>query len=234
MDRRESLKSLLIGSVAGGLVASGCTPDSPAEQPVPAPASPGYGRYENEKLHDEEVEASVFLNEHELETIAVLCDIILPSNANFGSASDAGVVEFIEFIVKDMPNHQLPMRGGIAWLDAHANRTYGKVFKSLSNEEQLAICDSIAFPGKTEPALLAGEKFFTRIRNLTLTGYFTSEMGIKDLGYKGNTPGVWDGVPEEVLAKHHMSYDPEWLAKCVDQSTRNEIAQWDDDGNLIT
>jgi hypothetical protein len=232
MDRRESLKSLLIGSVAGGLVASGCTPETSEENTI-IDQTPGYGRYPNEKNHDAEVQGSVFLNEHELETIAVLCDIILPSNANFGSASDAGVVEFIDFIVKDMPNHQLPVRGGIAWLDAHSNRTYGKVFKSLSNEDQLAICDAIAYPGKTEPVLLAGEKFFTRMRNLTLTGYFTSEMGVKDLGYKGNTPGVWDGVPEEILAKHNLSYEPAWLAKCVDQSTRNDIAQWDDDGNLI-
>ena len=233
MDRRESLKSLLIGSVAGGFVATGCTPEATTDVPAPT-AAPGYGRYEHEKQHDEQVRAEVYLNEHEIETIAVLCDIILPSNANFGSATDAGVVEFIDFIVKDMPNHQLPMRGGIAWIDAHANRQYGKVFKSLTKEQQLAICDTIAYPGKTEPALLAGEKFFTRMRNLTLTGYFTSEMGIKDLGYKGNTPGVWDGVPPEVLAKHNVSYDPEWLAKCVDQSSRNDIAEWDNDGNLIT
>jgi hypothetical protein len=59
-------------------------------------------------------------------------------------------------------------------------------------------------------------------------------MGIEDLGYQGNRPNVWDGVPEDVLKEHGMAYEEEWLAKCVNQDTRNEIAQWDDKGNLIT
>ena len=72
------------------------------------------------------------------------------------------------------------------------------------------------------------------MRNLTLTGYYTSKMGIEDLGYKGNMPNVWDGVPEDVLAAHGLNYDPSWLAKCVDQSKRADIATWDDEGNLIS
>jgi hypothetical protein len=59
-------------------------------------------------------------------------------------------------------------------------------------------------------------------------------MGIEDLGYKGNTPNVWDGVPEDVLEQHGVAYDPEWLAKCVDQSQRNVIAEWDANGKLLT
>jgi hypothetical protein len=59
-------------------------------------------------------------------------------------------------------------------------------------------------------------------------------MGIKDLGYKGNKPNVWDGVPQEVLDKHGVSYEKEWLAKCIDQSTRGDLAKWDEEGNLLT
>jgi hypothetical protein len=72
------------------------------------------------------------------------------------------------------------------------------------------------------------------MRNLTLTGYYTSKIGIEDLGYKGNTPNVWDGVPEDVLAQHDVSYDAEWIEKCVDQSKRGIIAEWDEEGNLIS
>ena len=72
------------------------------------------------------------------------------------------------------------------------------------------------------------------MRNLTLTGYYTTRMGLDDLGYKGNTPNVWDGVPEDILKAHGMSYDEAGLAKCVDQSTRGVVAKWDDDGNLIS
>ena len=233
MDRRESLKSLLLGSVGGGILLTSCSPEN--ETPlVPQKSEPsGYGRTAEEKLHDQKIYEEVFLNDHELETIAVLCDIILPANAEFGSATDAGVPEFIEFIVKDMPANQLPIRGGIAWLDNFSNARYNQTFINLTNEQQFEVCDAIAYPGKTKPENLAGEKFFTRMRNLTLTGYYTSEMGIKDLGYKGNMPGVWDGVPEEVLREHGVSYEKEWLAKCVDQSKRADIAEWDEDGNLI-
>ncbi len=233
MDRRESLKSMLVGSVAGGIIITGCAPGNETP-PAPVKAeSSGYGRTDYEKAHDEKVYAEVFLNEHELETVAVLCDIILPANADFGSATDAGVPEFIEFIVKDMPAHQLPVRGGIAWLDNYSNAEFGKEFKSLENDQQKLICDAIAFPGKTKPEHLAGEKFFTRMRNLTLTGYYTSEMGIKDLGYRGNSPNTWDGVPEEVMRETSVSYDKEWLDKCVDPAKRNNMARWDDEGNLL-
>lgn len=234
MDRRDSLKSLLVGSVAGGLLVTGCSPNESEVKGPEQPQMPGYGRTEKEKLHDQEVLAEEFLNEHELETVAVLCDIILPANADFGSASDAKVPEFIEFIVKDMPNYQLPIRGGIGWLDSHSNKLYNNEFKKLTEEQQKAICDTIAYPKKTAPDLKPGEKFFTTMRNLTMTGYYTSEMGIKDLGYKGNTPGVWDGIPEDVLKEQGMAYDPDWIAKCVDQSKRMNIAEWDDEGNLLT
>lgn len=234
MDRRDSLKSILIGSVAGGMLVTGCAPEAPQEVQVPTEPFEGYGRTEPEKQHDREVAADIFLNEHELETIAVLCDIILPPNAEIGGALDAEVPAFIEFIVKDMPYHQMPMRGGLAWLDRHSNALHNLEFKKLSKEQQLAICDTIAYPGKTDPALMPGEKLFTRLRNLTLTGYYTSEIGIKDLGYQGNRPGVWDGVPQDVLDEHGLSYDEEWLSKCVDQSKRMDIAEWDDEGNLLT
>ncbi|NNE76845.1 MAG: gluconate 2-dehydrogenase subunit 3 family protein, partial [Pricia sp.] len=77
-------------------------------------------------------------------------------------------------------------------------------------------------------------QFFYLMRGLTMTGYYTSKVGIADLGYKGNMPNVWDGVPQDVLDQHGVAYDPEWIAKCVDQSKRNEIAEWDENGNLLT
>lgn len=225
---------MLVGSVAGGLLVTGCAPNEEADKSLEQQDLPGYGRTEQEKQHDKEVLAEIFLNEHELETIAVLCDLILPATATLGSATDAEVPAFIEFIVKDMPYHQLPIRGGLAWLDNYSNAEFNKEFKKLTIEEQKQICDQIAFPGKTKPEMMVGEKLFTRMRNLTLTGYYTTEMGVKDaLGYKGNMPNVWDGVPADVLAKYDVDYEKEWLAKCIDQSKRGQLADWDEDGNLI-
>ena len=162
-----------------------------------------------------------------------MCDIILPATATVGGANDAGVPDFIEFIVKDIPSNKMPMRGGLAWLDNHSNKLHNLEFKKLTDAQQKAICDTIAYPEKTAPELLAGEKFFTLMRNMVLTGYYTSKIGVQALGYKGNTPGVWDGVPQDELDKHGLSYDEEWLSKCVDQSKRTVIAEWDEDGNLI-
>ena len=195
-----------------------------------------YGRLPKEIERDKKLLSEVYLNEHELSTIAVLCDIILPATPTAGSAVEAGVPEFIEFIVKDLPYHQLPMRGGLMWLDGEANRRFDKVFAACTDAEQIQIVEDIAYSDEKgeKPEMAPGIKFFNLIRNLTVTGYYTTRMGFDDLGYTGNYANVWDGVPDEVLKDHDVEYDPEWIAKCVDQSKRMVIAEWDDEGNLLT
>jgi len=233
MDRRDSIKSLLAGSLAGGLLLNGCTPETKETEKKEVESTGDYGRTPEEKERDAKLHAERFFNEHELGTIAVLCDIILPANDKFGAATDAGVPEFVEFMVKDLPYHQLPIRGGLMWLDNKSNKQFEKEFKACSNEEQISIIDEIAYPDKAAPEVEQGVKFFSLMRNLTLTGYYTTKMGIEDLGYQGNVANIWDGVPKEVLEKHGLAYEEEWLAKCIDQSKRADVAQWDDEGNLI-
>lgn len=235
MNRRESFKSILLGAVAGAtLTTVGCKDDIPEVETVSE--LPLYGRTPDEIKRDNELLKTVYLNEHELETITILCDIILPATATAGSAVDAGVPAFIEFIVKDLPTHQLPIRGGLMWLDSEANRRFKKTFKACSNSQQIKIIDDIAYPDEKgeKPELAHGIKFFDKIRGLVVTGYYTSEVGFKDLGYKGNTPNIWDGVPQDVLDKHGMQYDEDWLPKFVDQSKREVQAEWDEEMNLIT
>lgn len=236
MNRRESLKALLISSIAGGLIINGCSPEVqeiPSEELNLTTDKGGYGRTEEEKLRDKILQGEQYFTTHELATIAVLSDIILPPTSTAGSATDAEVPEFIEFIAKDLPFHKLPLRGGIMWLDHYTNKEYGLQFINCTDEQQISIIDKIAFPQKAAPGMEQGVKFFNRMRNLVLTGYYTTKMGIEDLGYKGNTPNVWDGVPQEVLDKHGLKYEQDWLAKCIDQQKRTDIAQWDEEGNLI-
>lgn len=231
MDRRESIKSLLVGSMAGGMLLNGC---SPSDTQTPAAMdAPGYGRTDAEKARDASLLAEQFFTERELTTLAHLCDLILPSNDHFGSASESGVPGFIEFMAKDLPHHQVPIRGGLMWLDHRSNERFSLVFTSCTLAQQKELLDEIAYPDKAAPVVQPGVRFFSLIRNLTLSGYYTSEMGIKDLGYMGNSPNVWDGVPDEILNEHGLQYDAEWLAKCIDQNTRMEVAKWDADGNLI-
>ena len=239
MKRRDSLKYFLVGGVAGatGTTIAGCQVEAPEQTIAEAKTNDQlYGRLPKEIAHDERVMAEVYLNETELTTIAILCDIILPATDTAGSATDAEVPAFIEFIVKDLPNHQLPMRGGLMWLDIESNKRYNKSFADATDEEQIAIVDDIAYPdpdGK-KPEMGPGIKFFNLMRNLTLTGYYTTKMGFKDLGVTSNFANVWDGVPEEVLSKFDVNYEQDWLAKCVDQSKRMDIAEWDEEGRLLT
>lgn len=237
MDRRKSLKSILLGGVASGLAVHGCNPKSESinEEIVPF-KSYTYGRTPKELERDHELLEEVFFNEHEMGTIAILCDLILPANDDNGSATEAEVPDFIEFMVKDIPELQTPLRGGLMWLDHKCNTDFNTIFKSATADQQKAILDTIAFP---DPEIPDEEQplevqFFSTMRNLTVSGYYTTKTGIAELGYKGNMPNVWNGVPDHVLAKHDVSYDEEWLAKCVDQSKRAVIAEWDENGNLLT
>lgn len=238
MDRRESLRTLLIGTVAGASLTtiSSCSPDGKESAPSDMAEEALYGRTPAEIAHDEKVMAEVYFSESELGTIATLCDIILPATATAVSATEAKVPEFIEFIAKDLPSYKLPLRGGLMWLDTESNARFGKSFDNCTSADRIKIIDDIAYPdpdGK-KPDMAPGIKFFNTIRNLVVTGYYTSKEGMKDLGYAGNQPNVWDGIPEDVLKKHGMEYDPEWIARCVDQEKRGVIAEWDDEGNLLT
>lgn len=239
MDRRKSIKSILLGSVASGMVIQGCAPDLKTIDETAKKksfADTDFGRTPEEKEIIRKLEAEQFFNPHEMEVLGILCALILPANDNFGSATDAGAPDFIEFMVKDYPPFQTPIRGGLMWLEHKSNTDYSTGFKLISEAQQKEILDVIAFPNieLPESEWPLEERFFATLKNLTLTGYFTSKMGIEDLGYKGNQPNVWDGVPEEVLAQHNKKYDPEWIAKCIDQSKRADIAVWDDQGNLLT
>jgi hypothetical protein len=239
MKRRDSLKYMLVGTIAGATVTSttSCkTEIDDAKGVVKDNTKNLYGRTPSEIEHDDKVNLETYFNEHEMLTIATLCDIILPATPSAGSATEAKVPDFIEFIVKDLPGNKLPFRGGLMWLDTEANQRFEKRFIDCTPEQEIEIIDDIAYPDPDgeKPEMAPGIKFFNQIRNLTMTGYYTTKMGFEDLGVTSNFANVWDGVPEKVLANHDVDYDPEWLAKCVDQSKRNDIAEWDEEGNLLT
>jgi hypothetical protein len=233
MDRRESLKSMLLGSIAVGLTAESCLTTTTPQNIEEKIWDYTYGRTPKEKLHDEQLLCEQFFESNEFLTITALANLILPPNEN-GTIEKAGVVDFIEFMVKDVPEFQVKIRGGLMWLNSHCNSKYNKVFINCADNEQKAVLDTIAYPVPDAKEQVQEIQFFSLMRNLVLTGYFSSEIGIKELDYKGNTPNVWDGVPQEVLNDHGLSYDPEWLAKCVDPAKSGDLAQWDDQGNLIS
>lgn len=204
MNRRDSLKALGLTALSTGVLIQACKPGEEKGNVATADGELPPGRQEFEEARDKALNAQKFFNDHEMATITILADIIIPKDDKSGSASEAKVPEFIEFIVKDMPANQTPMRGGLKWLDLQCLNRYQKTFKEASENQQIEMVDAIAYPAKAKPEMQQGVAFFSLMRNLTASGFFTTEMGIKDLGFVGNTPNVWDGVPADVLAQYGM------------------------------
>lgn len=214
MDRRKSLKLLATGAVAASAVLTGCKTEDKKE----IAAEPKFdldrnpAEIENEKRL---LAMDNFFTTDEMATIAILADIIIPADEVSGSATDAKVPAFIEFIVKDMPENQVPLRGGLRWLDMQCLTRYNKSFKDCSSSQQLEMVDEIAYPKKAKPNMAPGVSFFNKLRDLVATGFYTSEIGVKDIGYAGNRPNQWNGVPDDVLKQYNMAYTEKQLKECI-------------------
>ena len=215
MDRRKYLKTLGVTAVTAGVLVDACKTEK-KETPATSENANAVDRMAEEKAYEDTIKNSAkFLTPEEFATITVLADIIIPKDEVSGSASDAKVADFIEFIVKDNPDYQTPLRGGLRWLDLQCLDRYQKAFKDCSADQQIEMVDQIAYPAKAKPEMAAGVSFFNLMRNLTTTGFYSTEMGWKDIGYVGNKPNQWNGVPEEVLKQYNLAYSEKELKECV-------------------
>ena len=160
-----------------------------------------------------------FFTRHEYQTVRTLVDYIIPRDERSGSATDAGVPQYMDFVLSDQtpppgpPNPtrrfyvapttaQINVRGGLAWLDTECARRFGagKTFLTATDAQRRQVLDDIAWPAKAKPELSHGVAFFTRLRDMTAAGFFSSKMGVQDLRYMGNMPmAKWDGCPPNVL-----------------------------------
>jgi hypothetical protein len=107
------------------------------------------------------------------------------------------------------------MRGGLRWLDMQCLTRYEKPFTECSKTQQMDMVDEIAWPAKVKPGMAQGVAFFNLMRNLVANGFYTSEMGGKDVGYIGNVPNRWNGVPDDVLKQYNLAYTEKELKECV-------------------
>ena len=151
-----------------------------------------------------------FFTPHEYETVRLLVDLIIPRDERSGSATEAGVPEFMDFIVADQPARQTAMRGGLAWLDVECQKRFDKTFLDSAPAQRTAVLDDIAWPQRVKPALAHGAAFFSSFRDLTATGFWTTKMGIEDLQYLGNKyVAEWKGCPDEALERLGVRYPSE-------------------------
>lgn len=212
MDRRSSLKLIATGALAAPAVLTGCEPDKKTESEV----SFQLDRNPDELAREKKIIAEgPFFTPAEMATLTLLADIIIPKDEVSGSASEAGVPTFIDFIVRDMPEHQVPMRGGLRWLELQCLNRFGRSFPDCTTNQQMELVEEIAYPEIAKPEMKPGVQFFSLMRNFTATGFYTSAEGLKDLNYQGNQANLWKGVPDEVLKQYGLRYTDKENNECI-------------------
>jgi len=215
------------------LLLTGCEPEQVAVQNQVLTGGTIGGRTEEEKLRDSQLLSETFFTEAEVKKLNTLVDIILPAGEDSPSAMELKVPDFIEFMMKDQPGNQTPMRGGLMWLDFEADELFGKPFNELSKDQVIQIVELVAWPDKAAPEYAGAVRWFNMLRNLTCSGYFSTQAGWKYMDYRGNTPNVWDGVPQKVLDQYGLANPDKYKDLYLKPEQRGTIAQWDEEGNLV-
>ena len=196
MDRRDAIKAMALLPFAAAWDFSSPQLER-ASQAFAIPAGTAY--------------APQFFTAAEWETVRMLADYIIPRDERSGSATEAKVPEYIDWLMADKEvseSTRVAMRGGLGWLDIESSERFGKIFVSATDAQRRSILDDIAWPKKARPELAHGVTFFNRFRDLTASGFFSSEMGYKDVRFVGNVFNPdWKGCPPEAMAKLGVSHD---------------------------
>jgi len=196
INRRDALKVLGLAPLAASL---GVAPDH-LDRVSRAVA----------RLAQTGVVAPTFFSAHEWSTVRLLVDYIIPRDERSGSATDAKVPEFIDFLMADNDASlasRTAMHGGLAWLDNECEHRFMKTFVGATDAQRRQVLDDVAWPKKARPEMHYGVVFFSRFRDLTASGFFSSQMGWQDVQYKGNVAlPAWNGCPPAALAKLGVSY----------------------------
>jgi gluconate 2-dehydrogenase gamma chain len=180
VSRRNVLKSLSMGAVAGSVLRA-----------IPLEAA----EYAHSLIASEKANAKAgdyvpkYFDPHLYKTLQTLCETILPADADSGGAIEAGAPEFIDLLTSENPDYQEKVGGGLMWLDSTCADRYGNAYLDCTPHQQKEILDLIAYRKNEmqDESLIPGVEFFSFLRNLTADGFFSSKIGIKYLGYIGNT-----------------------------------------------
>jgi gluconate 2-dehydrogenase gamma chain len=189
ISRRDVLKTLAAGAAAGSVL-----------QVIPLQAA----EMAHQMVHKEKAAAPAgkytpkYFTAKQYQTLASLCDTIIPKDEKSGGAVEAGAPEFIDLLTSENIEFQGRLGGGFMWLDSYCIDHYGKTYMESTPEQRKEIIELIAYRknAKATPELHQGVAFFAFLRNLTCDGFYTSKIGIEDLQYIGNvTRSEWPGCP---------------------------------------
>ncbi len=197
LDRREAIKALALIPFAFSFDLSAPQLERAAQAMTDGSTAPDY--------------TPKFFKPSEWKTVRMLADYIIPRDERSGSATEAKVPEYIDFLMADKDaseSSKIAMRGGLGWLDFECIERFEKSFVNSTDAQRRQVLSDIAWPKKARPEMSHGVAFFNRFRDLTAAGFFSSEMGWKDVRYVGNVfnPG-WAGCPREALTKLGVTGD---------------------------
>lgn len=198
MDRRQAIKWMLAATVTVSFL--------DARGLAGTAAAAGYGRDPNlmEVYKPGDLWPLTFTPEQH-RMAAVLCDVILPADGRSPSASELKVPDFMdEWISAPYPAQQADRKvvlQGLVWLDAESKRRFGCSFVALNDTQKERICDDICSVQRARSKFKTAAAFFRTFRNIAMSGFYTTQQGMKDLPYVGNVPLLkFEGPPPEVLA----------------------------------
>lgn len=190
-NRREMLASVAAGAAALAIPREGLEAAAAHAQDAVEAEQQQQGR--------QYVPQQFTVDEYRL--VRLLVDYVIPRDGRSGSASEAGVPQFMDFILGEYASNRTWMKDGLAWVNAECRRRFNAGFISCTDVQRREVLDAIAYPRRARAQDRPGVEFFTRFRNLTSSGFWTSRIGIADLGFIGNRPvGEWVGTPPNVLA----------------------------------
>jgi gluconate 2-dehydrogenase gamma chain len=203
ISRRDAIRAFAITSVAGAL------------ELTPSHVERAFAHMESltpvEPEQQQPAYVPKFFTRNEWQTVRMLVNYIIPRDAKSGSATDAKVPEFMDWLLADKEaslTTQTAIRGGLGWLDRESTDRFGKRFVLATDPQRRQILDDIAWPARARPDMAPGVAFFNRMRDFTASGFFSSHMGWQDLDYRGNVFNPnWNGCPPEAMAKLGVSQD---------------------------
>jgi hypothetical protein len=214
MDRRLAIKWMLAAG-AGAVLSD---PLSFGGQPLNPPGSPAYGYGPDPDLIKAYKPGDYWpltLSDAERRTVAALCDLVVPAEGQVPAASAVGVPDFIdEWVSAPYPNcvkDRAMIQEGLAWIEGESHKRFGGIFADATPPQRLALCEDMAAQAAPGSPLESPSKFFRRFRNLTTAGFYTTPVGMKDLGYVGNVPlATFDGPPAGLVAKLGLTGEVKW------------------------
>jgi len=196
MSRREAIKAITLTTIGGGFFIKACSPD---------------GEEHVHKLPGEEALLDwnkKFFTDHEYETVRQLSNLVIPADDRSGNAEDANVPNFIDYMLAEEHEwNRTPMRGGLRWLDVQCKKRFDSDFIRCDESQKKEILDEIAWPEIAKDEMKPGVRFFNLFRDYTASGFWSSKIGVNDIGYIGNVATFWDGAPQDVLDHLGVFYD---------------------------